>query len=43
VNGKRPAAAAPPPTLSEHRDELLAELGYGPDARVALVAGGGVR
>jgi crotonobetainyl-CoA:carnitine CoA-transferase CaiB-like acyl-CoA transferase len=43
VDGERPAAAAPPPTLSEHRDGLLAELGYGPEARAALVAGGGVR
>jgi crotonobetainyl-CoA:carnitine CoA-transferase CaiB-like acyl-CoA transferase len=43
VDGERPAAAAPPPTLSEHRDTLLAELGYGPDARAALVTGGGVR
>ena len=43
VDGERPAAAGPPPTLSEHRDGLLAELGYGPDARAALVAGGGVR
>jgi len=43
VDGERPAAAAPPPTLSEHRDGLLAELGYSPDARAALVAGGGVR
>jgi crotonobetainyl-CoA:carnitine CoA-transferase CaiB-like acyl-CoA transferase len=43
VDGERPTAAAPPPTLSEHRDGLLAELGYDPDARAALVAGGGVR
>ena len=43
VDGERPSAAAPPPTLSEHRDGLLAELGYGPEARAALVAGGGVR
>ena len=43
VDGERPAAAAPPPTLSEHRDGLLTELGYGPEARAALVAGGGIR
>ena len=43
VNGERPAAATRPPTLSEHRDALLAELGYDPAARAALVAGGGVR
>ena len=43
VNGERPAAASRPPALSEHRDGLLAELGYDPAARAALVAGGGVR
>ena len=43
VDGVRPAATARPPTLSEHRDALLAELGYDNAAREALVAGGGVR
>ena len=43
VNGERPMAATSPPTLSEHRDALLAELGYDPAACAALVAGGGVR
>ena len=43
VNGKRPVAATRPPTLSEHRDALLAELGYDPASRAALVAGGGIR
>ena len=43
VNGERPAATARPPTLSEHREALLAELGYDPAARAMLVAGGGVR
>jgi crotonobetainyl-CoA:carnitine CoA-transferase CaiB-like acyl-CoA transferase len=43
VNGERPVAATRPPTLSEHRDALLAELGYDPAARAALVDGGGVR
>lgn len=28
INGQRPKAATRPPTLSEHRDALLAELGY---------------
>jgi hypothetical protein len=32
-----------PPTLSEHRDALLAELGFDAPARERLVAGGGVR
>jgi len=43
VNGERPMAATRPPTLSEHRDALLAELGYDPEECAALVAGGGVR
>ncbi len=43
VNGERPAAAARPPTLSEHRDTLLSELGYDGSASAALVAAGGVR
>ena len=43
VNGERPAAAARPPTLSEHRDMLLSELGYDGSASAALVAAGGVR
>ena len=43
VNGERPAAAARPPTLSEHRDMLLSELGYDGSATAALVAAGGVR
>ena len=43
VDGERPVAGTRPPTLSEHRDALLAELGYDETARAALVAGGGVR
>jgi crotonobetainyl-CoA:carnitine CoA-transferase CaiB-like acyl-CoA transferase len=43
VNGERPVAAARPPTLSEHRDGLLAELGYDASAAAKLVATGGVR
>ncbi len=43
VDGVRPAAATRPPTLSEHRAALLAEIGYDAAACDALVAGGGVR
>jgi len=42
VDGARPAAAARPPALSEHRDRLLAELGYDGAARAALAASGAV-
>ena len=41
VDGSRRAASRPP-TLSEHRDALLAELGYAPDERAALVEAGAV-
>jgi crotonobetainyl-CoA:carnitine CoA-transferase CaiB-like acyl-CoA transferase len=43
MDGVRPAAATRPPTLSEHRDALLAELGFDAPARERLVAGGGIR
>jgi crotonobetainyl-CoA:carnitine CoA-transferase CaiB-like acyl-CoA transferase len=42
IDGERPTAASRPPTLSEHRDRLLAELGYDAAARARLCAGGGV-
>ena len=43
VDGVRPSAATRPPTFAEHRDALLAELGFDASARERLVAGGGVR
>jgi formyl-CoA transferase len=43
IDGVRPAAKARPPTLAEHRDRLLAELGYDAAERARLVSGGGVR
>ena len=42
IQGTRPGAAAKPPALSEHRDALLAELGYDDARRRALVAQGAV-
>jgi len=42
LDGERPAASSRPPTLSEHRDRLLAELGYDAAASARLVAAGGV-
>jgi len=43
IEGKRPAAASKPPTLSEHRDALLTELGYDDALRETLIASGAVR
>jgi crotonobetainyl-CoA:carnitine CoA-transferase CaiB-like acyl-CoA transferase len=42
INGLRPEASSRPPTLAEHRDRLLTELGYDAAARARLVAAGGV-
>lgn len=42
IDGVRPVAGTPPPSLSGHRDRLLAELGYDEAARAALVACGAV-
>ena len=42
ADGARPAASRRPPQLSEHRDQVLAELGYDDAARAALVAAGAV-
>lgn len=43
IEGERPAAKRKPPTLSEHRDALLEELGYDHARRDALLASGAVR
>ena len=42
VEGTRPGPAVPPPTLSQHRDTLLEELGYDAARREALIASGAV-
>jgi crotonobetainyl-CoA:carnitine CoA-transferase CaiB-like acyl-CoA transferase len=42
VEGTRPGPATPPPTLSQHRDALLDELGYDAARREALIASGAV-
>ena len=42
VEGARPAPASAPPTLSQHRDALLAELGYDAAHRETLIASGAV-
>jgi crotonobetainyl-CoA:carnitine CoA-transferase CaiB-like acyl-CoA transferase len=43
VEGVRPGPTAPPPTLSQHRESLLDELGYDAARRAALIASGAVR
>jgi CoA:oxalate CoA-transferase len=42
VDGRAPAVTAPPPTLGEHTDALLAELGYSGDQIAALRREGAV-
>jgi crotonobetainyl-CoA:carnitine CoA-transferase CaiB-like acyl-CoA transferase len=42
VDGERPAPSHRPPTPSEHRDALLAELGYDASERASLLADGAV-
>ncbi len=42
VEGTRPGPGAPPPTLSQHRDALLEELGYDAARREAMIASGAV-
>lgn len=42
VDGRRPAPASRPPAPSEHRDALLAELGYDVQERAALLDAGAV-
>ena len=37
VDGERPAPSCRPPTPSEHRDALLAEIGYDAGERAALI------
>jgi crotonobetainyl-CoA:carnitine CoA-transferase CaiB-like acyl-CoA transferase len=39
LGGDYPTAAAAPPLLGQHTDEVLAELGYDDDARAALLRG----
>jgi crotonobetainyl-CoA:carnitine CoA-transferase CaiB-like acyl-CoA transferase len=42
IDGVRPEALSRPPTLAEHRDRLLTELGFDAAERARLVAEGGV-
>jgi crotonobetainyl-CoA:carnitine CoA-transferase CaiB-like acyl-CoA transferase len=39
IDGGYPTAVAAPPLLGQHTDEVLAELGYDPGARAALLRG----
>ncbi|MDX6537137.1 MAG: formyl-CoA transferase, partial [Gaiellales bacterium] len=39
IDGGYPTAGAAPPLLGQHTDEVLAELGYDPGARAALLRG----
>jgi len=42
IDGQAPAVSTPPPTLGQHTDSLLAELGYSHDQIDALRREGAV-